>query len=40
MTSGSETSAPNEVVMVSVFSVPLVERSSRVLNIQKKLLLT
>ena len=39
-TSGSETTEPSEVASVSVFRLPLVERSSRVLNIQKKLLLT
>jgi hypothetical protein len=39
-TSGSETTAPREVARVRVFMLPLVERSSRVVNIQKKLLLT
>src|SRR5699024_6936179 len=39
-TSGSETIEPMDVASVSVFSPPLVDRPSSVLNIQKKLLLT
>jgi hypothetical protein len=40
MTIGSDTSEATEVATVRVLRLPLVDRPSRALNIQKKLLLT
>src|SRR5215212_4930936 len=40
MTIGSDTSEATDVATVRVFKLPLVDRPSRALNIQKKLLLT